>query len=90
MCPSLLDGAGAEKGFGGFVRHTSFEDLVADSDVLTFHCDLNDTSRSMLNMDTLPSSDHPVRSMNLTLAVSNACGRPLSARENFQSGPDFS
>lgn len=51
--------AGAEKGFGGFVRHTSFEDLVADSDVLTFHCPLTDITRGMLNTDTLPSKDHP-------------------------------
>jgi C-terminal binding protein len=51
--------AGAEKGFGGFVRHTSFEDLVANSDVLTFHCPLTETTRGMLNAATLPSSDHP-------------------------------
>ena len=51
------------------MRHTSFDDLVANSDVLTFHCDLNDTSQSMLSMDSLPSSDHPVRTMSLPLAI---------------------
>ena len=51
--------AGAEKGLGGVVRHTSFEDLVANSDVLTFHCPLTETTRGMLNSATLPSADHP-------------------------------
>jgi C-terminal binding protein len=51
--------AGAEKGFGGFVRHTSFADLVANCDMLTFHCPLTETTRGMLNTDTLPSADHP-------------------------------
>jgi C-terminal binding protein len=51
--------AGAEKGLGGVVRYTSFEDLVANSDVVSFHCPLTDTTRGMLNSATLPSADHP-------------------------------
>ena len=60
--------AGAEKGFGGMTRYTSFTDLVANVDAVTFHCPLTDGpvvpggpegTRGMLNLDTLPGPDHP-------------------------------
>ena len=50
---------GAEKGYGDMGRVTSFEELVANSDIISFHCPLTEQTRHMLNVATLPAADHP-------------------------------
>ena len=57
--------AGIEKGLGGLHRAASFAELIASSDVLSFHCPLTELTRHMLNAHTLPPQHRGLYVLNL-------------------------
>eukprot|EP01090_Pellita_catalonica_P020396 TRINITY_DN727_c0_g1_i1.p1 TRINITY_DN727_c0_g1~~TRINITY_DN727_c0_g1_i1.p1 ORF type:complete len:327 (+),score=44.18 TRINITY_DN727_c0_g1_i1:72-1052(+) len=50
---------GLDKSIGGLHRFESVEELLKCCDVVTLHCDLNDTSRHIINHETLKSIPRP-------------------------------